>query len=262
MNNTQHALQSDDITTSNNNIKPKTYIDDHCRKILQKQHVCHSTVRNWMKALGYSYREHVKTFYCDAHERQDTIKYRDEYLKRYLFEYEPYMLRWIQIRMETIEEKFKNNGKYVTIKEKNELVKGVRKRKIPEYDELLKRGRTYTANGINMIEFHVDSISDDWCRSKLQNEIDTAMKIHDGLGTGMSWFRKNKKRKPLIDWGQDEAIFKQYISTKNTWTGRNGEFPIRPKDDGSGLMISAMQGRSYGFGCCIWNKETMNKVNS
>jgi len=254
--------------TENKKSDENTSMEEHCKKILQKQHVSHSTVQNWMKALGYSYKEHKKTFYCDAHERQDTIEYRDAYLKRYLLEYEPYMLRWVQVKMNVIKEKFENNGKFVNVNDENNLrqkKKKKRKRtnitKITEYDEIMKRGRKYTDKGIDMIEFHVDSISDEWCKTKLEDEINTALNKHDGLGTNMSWFRKNKKRRPLIDWGQDEAIFKQYLSTKNTWTGRNGEFPIRPKDDGSGLMISGMQGRSYGFGCCKWNKDTMKTVN-
>jgi len=55
-------------------------------------------------------------------------------------------------------------------------------------------------------------------------------------------------RQPLIIFGQDEAIFKQYLMQLKVWLGRGGKQPLRPKDDGQGLMVSAMKCREFGFG--------------
>ena len=64
----------------------------------------------------------------------------------------------------------------------------------------------------------------------------------------------------LIIWGHDEAIFKQYLLTKKGWVGPNGEISLTPKDEGMGLMISAMQSREFGFGLEM-NREQLEKVN-
>ncbi len=45
-------------------------------------------------------------------------------------------------------------------------------------------------------------------------------------------------RKPLICFGQDEAIMKQYCFTSKSWTAPTGQKAIIPKDDGMGVIIS------------------------
>ena len=52
--------------------------------------------------------------------------------------------------------------------------------------------------------------------------------------------------RPVIFLGQDEAIFKQYIFTKNMWNHK-GIFWIVPKDQGYGIMVSAFQYQYFGF---------------
>jgi len=37
--------------------------------------------------------------------------------------------------------------------------------------------------------------------------------------------------KPLISWGHDKCIYKQFIMTKKHWVGPNGETAIVPKDE-------------------------------
>jgi hypothetical protein len=44
---------------------------------------------------------------------------------------------------------------------------------------------------------------------------------------------------PLVIFGHDECIFKQYHMTKKSWVAPNGEKVLVPKDDGQGLIISA-----------------------
>ncbi len=48
---------------------------------------------------------------------------------------------------------------------------------------------------------------------------------------------------PLISFGHDESIFKQYLISVKTWIGPDGERNIVPKDEGLGVMISAFQSR-------------------
>jgi len=45
---------------------------------------------------------------------------------------------------------------------------------------------------------------------------------------------RHKNGLMLIMWGHDEAIFKQYLLTKKSWVGPNGEVGLIPKDEGMG----------------------------
>jgi hypothetical protein len=72
--------------------------------------------------------------------------------------------------------------------------------------------------------------------------------------------RLKKDEKPLIMFGHDEAIFKQYLLTKKAWYGPDGISVLVPKDDGQGVMISAFQSRELGFGMAL-TKEQLDEVN-
>jgi hypothetical protein len=65
-----------------------------------------------------------------------------------------------------------------------------------------------------------------------------------------------KGRKPLICYGQDEAIMKQYCFTSKSWTAPTGQKAIIPKDDGTGVMISA-----FGFSLRL-SQQQLQKVNA
>jgi len=54
------------------------------------------TIARWMYALGYKYATRHKRYYVDGHEKEDIVKYRNEFLKRYL-EYELQAHRWRQL---------------------------------------------------------------------------------------------------------------------------------------------------------------------
>ena len=57
------------------------------------------TVCRWMNRLGFKYDVRKKSYYVDGHERPGTIKYRKDFVKRYL-SYERRAHRWIQITKE------------------------------------------------------------------------------------------------------------------------------------------------------------------
>ena len=63
----------------------------------------------------------------------------------------------------------------------------------------------------------------------------------------------------MIEFGQDECIFKQYIFRHKAWTQKKKIRP-RPKDEGYGLMMSAFLSRVFGFGMEM-TKDDMEKVN-
>ena len=48
-----------------------------------------------------------KGFYVDCHETEETVRYRIKFVRRYIEEYEPYMLCWIQIPLCTIRRIYK-----------------------------------------------------------------------------------------------------------------------------------------------------------
>jgi hypothetical protein len=55
--------------------------------------------------------------------------------------------------------------------------------------------------------------------------------------------RLEETKRPLLIFGHDGSIFKQYLLTQKIWKGFNGETPLVPKDDGQGVMLNAFQSR-------------------
>ena len=73
-------------------------------------------------------------------------------------------------------------------------------------------------------------------------------KLGESLPMGGSLsVRKPTHLKPLLIWGQDKCIYKQFLFRNKHYVGPNGEVPLMPKDEGQGLMISAFVSREYGF---------------
>ena len=64
----------------------------------------------------------------------------------------------------------------------------------------------------------------------------------------------------VIKIGHDEAIIKQFTLLKKAWYGPNGETALVPKDEGMGIMISAMMSREFGWGFEL-TPEQLAKVN-
>lgn len=202
---------------------------------------------NWMHSLGYRYSEQKKNLYVDEHEKEETVRYRIKFVRRYCNAYEPYMMRWVQVPIQTICDLYS----HLPFQEKEtqpfdddcNLVD--RDSTINSYeDQLLKRGRQYIDNvsGKSMIEFHVDSIGGSRF-NELHQFIRAANQKNDGLGANHSYFRKDIARKKLICFGQDEVIFKQFLLSSNAWASDSGRIILVPKDDGAGLMVSAFQSR-------------------
>ncbi len=81
-----------------------------------------------------------------------------------------------------------------------------------------------------MVELHVDTCN------ILEERPNNETKYRGKLSV-----RKAQDEKPLIMFGYDKCIFKQYTMTNKSWKAPNGAVVLTPKDDGQGDMIHAFQ---------------------
>ena len=186
--------------------------------------VCRQTVGKWLNLLGFRYCERKKSYYCDSHEKPENVAYRYKYIDRYL-EREFKCYRWIQM----------SKDKYQHLLDRGEVFCG-----LPyEYKD---------DHGDDFVEFHVDDceLFSDWNNWP---DLDSAM-----FGGCLS-VRFPENAKPMIVFGQDECIFKQYIFTKKSWMGPEGQTAMIPKDEGQGIMMSSFVSRDYGFNFTLMDDQ-------
>ena len=216
-------LQTRKSETHNSNMS----IDDILKENGLKS-LCVRTVNNWLRSLGFQYSERKKCYYNDKHESKENIIYRKKFIQRYL-EREIYSYRWIQLPIHV----------YNKMIDEGEILNGIGYKFNNEND-----------NNNTYIEFHVDDHPSFAHSCYLITSFGGNLSVKFPLGS-----------KPIIIFGQDECIFKQYAFRKKGWTGPNGERPLMPKDDGQGLMISAFVSREFGFGWEI-TSEQLELVNA
>ena len=99
-----------------------------------------------------------------------------------------------------------------------------------------------------MVKFHVDQ------HPTFQDRVSTT-KYGGNLAV-----RKLAHLKPLICFGQDECIFKQFTFMPKAWTAPDGQKAMIPKNEGLGVMISAFVSCEFGFGMHI-SPEDLEKIN-
>jgi hypothetical protein len=73
--------------------------------------------------------------------------------------------------------------------------------------------------------------------------------------------QKRPEEKPLLSFCHDECIFWQFIFTLSAWSGPRGELAIILKDEGNGIVISALQSQEFGFGLKLSPTEMQKKKN-
>ena len=112
------------------------------------------------------------------------------------------------------------------------------------------QGYKYKKDGQTYVECHVD-IHPELAR--------LGAELH--MFGGLLSVRKPPGTLPIIIFGQDEAIFKQYLSWWKAWSGPGGLKAIWPKDDGLAVMISAIVSRELGFGV-EWTDDLQRKANA
>jgi hypothetical protein len=163
----------------------------------------------------------------DGHERKATIEYQWDFCEKYL-SLEKQMFQLIQILLEEAERlqvlgKVTNGSGYEYI------------------DEL---------TGETMVEYHVDA-----CKAFMERKNNESEFVGDLSG------RRDQLKRPLIVFGKDECIVKQYLFTQKSWNGLNGETALIPKDDGLGVMISAFVSREFAFGFELMT-EQLHEINT
>ena len=106
-----------------------------------------------------------------------------------------------------------------------------------------------------MLEYHVDTLP------QLQYIVDKSGE--KGHFRGWLIVRINLGELPVICLGQDEAIFKHYIFTKNMWNHKV-KYQIVPNDLAYGIIISAFQYQYFGFGSplTVLNLQTIKKYSA
>ena len=180
-----------------------------------------------MRSLGFKYAPRKKCYYVDGHERPDNVRYRRKFVHRYLFEYEPRTYRWIQLTEQQVDELA---AKEQTFKKEDAF-------------------KIKNSDGTFSYEYHVD-----------YSELFVDMVRHLPFGGHLS-HRRPPNSKPLIIFGQDESIFRQFAMTKSCWYGPDGTTALVPKDDGQGVMISALISREFGYGLPL-TKAELQRVNN
>jgi hypothetical protein len=95
---------------------------------------------------------------------------------------------------------------------------------------VVRNGHHHTdpQTNVEMVEFHVD----------LHPTFHDMMNATTQSGGNLS-VRMPPNTKPLICWGQDECVFKQFLFTGEAWTCADGQRPVILKDEGLGAMMSA-----------------------
>jgi hypothetical protein len=164
-----------------------------------------------MHTCSFRYKERVKHYFVDSHERPETIAYRPVFTKIYLG-FEILAHRWLQITLE-------------------------------ESDALLLEGHiaaqcgfNYIADGIDMVEYHSDP----------SYAFEERLALFP-FGGNLVSIQKSIDSKTVIFVGQDEAIFKQFLFLTKRWVGPSGKQPLLPKDERTGTMISTFICRGYGL---------------
>ena len=200
----------ENVGISSDSVDKNTILSEHNLTSLSM-----GTVLNWMTLFGFKYSPKQKTYYVDGHESKENVEHRKQYISQYLTD-ELRCFCWIQM----------------TEAEAQQLVN--------ENPGLsLDDGYKYNAEDnsqLTIYEFHVD------CHNCLLPLVANAE-----FGGYLS-VRKNKDDKPLIIFGQDECVFRQYCMNKKRWILPDGTAALLPKTDGQGIMFSSYTSRDFGHG--------------
>jgi hypothetical protein len=188
-----------------------------------------------MERLGFWYQPRKKCYYVDGHEKPEVIAYRQNFIHRY-FQHEKRMFRWIQLPLLEVE----------SMEEVGELEKGMGKWYIGNATGQLRLTMNDTGD---WVEFHIDN------HPSFQKKMNSTTEFGGNLSVS-----KPPGPKPLIGFGQDESLLKQYAFTTKAWTAPDGSCGLIPKDKGTGVMISAFVSREYSFGIDL-SPDNLAKVN-
>jgi hypothetical protein len=162
-----------------------------------------STVSQWLQALGFKYEIRKKGYYINGHEKPSTLAYRKVFYEGYLI-YEARMHCWVQITEKVAKR----------LEEEREIARGSA---YHYFDEVRKE---------KMVEFHVDASDKLLFLGNVTGDFGGNLIVRFPTGC-----------KPLVSFCHDESIYKQFLITKKSWIGPDGERNIVPKDDGWGIGL-------------------------
>ena len=207
-----------------------------------------------MKKVGFKYELHKKRYYVDRHEDEDVVSDRKTYLVNY-FDAEKYEHCWMQLpRRKYIAMKMNGTLRTVQIKQEKDrkqmkpsLIDDI-STKVDEYVEKQRIHFYKSEDNVDMVEMHVDDVY-----SYEANEGN--LPLLPSLGGDLS-VRIPVGEKPILWFGQDEAIYRSSQLNESCWTV-DGESTLRTKGLGIGLMVSAMVSRATGMGMIVTEQQLL-----
>jgi hypothetical protein len=210
-----------------------------------------STAHTWMLRAGAVYKSVEKTYYTDRHNAPDVVESRNTYISN-LNHLSLRMPLWFTVDVSKVSE------------------------------EVAAKGYTFTQSGpegdIEMVELHVDVLG----RGKTDDSdlfVTARAAMGPDGGYRSVWFEEEAgapcrvQHDPAVckcaltayHMGQDESIYKAYLSEGREWVTL-GVRALRKKTDGPGEMVSAFQDEIRGFGFAMtadelksWNADRVRR---
>ena len=201
-----------------------------------------------MKATGFKYKTHKKSYYVDRHEDEDVVEYRTTYIDDF-FKSEVYEHCWIQLsKKQYLSLKVRNELRTIEVKKEKDIkLSGNITEKMTTY---IEEQRIYSYQDgeekEDMVELHVDDYYG-------YDDVDKTILPRYGGNVSV---RLPVGSKPRLCFGQDEAIFHSSQLNESCWTV-DDEATLRTKGLGTGVMVSAMVSRATGFGLQITDEQLL-----
>ena len=201
----------------------------------------------WLREAGFRYEAHRKSYYVNRHEAPDVVHTRKKYVGR-CFKLELREYSWVHLpKMEYERQKRAKKAKEKAKKAKEKAKKPKEETKRSKYEHPEINVDNYVESlvheyknekGEEYVEIHVDMLTD----YKTDDEYLWDLPFGGNLSV-----RKPPHLKPLVVFGQDEAIYRSTSLCPHTWT-IDGHSPLRTKGSGRAVMVSAIMSREFGFG--------------
>lgn len=190
--------------------------------------VCAKTAYTWMKRLGFNYCCIKKHFYTDNHERPSNVAYRLQYVLRSRRRElrEPV---WMSMTMEAAIA----HAKWRCLLLLNDP------HNIHFYMAATPSDPVSPAVA-ESVEFHVD-LDDDFFRSVYPAEPEAEYMQYNGLRSV-----RYPDGRLVLHIGQDESVYKANSFSFRVWQEKDRPH-LRPKGNGTGVMVSAFVSRVFGF---------------
>jgi hypothetical protein len=177
--------------------------------------LCMQTINNWMHFMGLDRHRYKKGCFTDIHNKPENIEANLRYCINIVTNLEFRSACWVQLTAERAKElqgEGRINKSYV--------------------------GYMYDSN--RMAEYHVDDVEGAYKLPELESSD----------AGGLLSVRKEALfpgTRELLMFGHDEAVAHENSQNSFTWIGRGGEQPLRPKDLGTALHMSAYVSRQVGW---------------